>query len=972
MELAAGMEHVSVINPGEGLEARPVDDTLFACPLCPKQKATTWRRIQGHFEGHVNTAFRFEDKIICRCSMPCRDAAHYHCPLCWTTIIRKEQMRFHIKFCRRKTTPLTFVPAYNMPPHKRDHDYSWLPPTPNDSDRSPQRPSAPSSPEVAPPDDHDPPQPTSTSCDSTTGPEELVRPKAFPTQTLKRAKCPHCGLLLYKKNLAAHVQRKHTQKKEKPALKSVCIDRANGIFAVRKAFSHGFSTPVHVQRKTGEQQQTTCELRECRELLMLAQRSGLTPTECEHIRSLQFSCDSAAEEPLQADVLDEMVSLNLFGAAAANDCKDRQKAAQEAGVPLSVPVNFGGSPRQICVSVHEPKTLYYSVLGRVIVTYKTLRNTWHCPCAKPHKSCPHKNIARWHLFQTRKHLFTPPSQTEENSEAPPSPDRSSSEDLEKSVRYVYEKKKIPADLQGDANAVKAPTENPEKLLPVETVCPLCSDEPPLTDAFLVTDAAMVVGMAGLGRNVSTYNKRCSCCGGVYRYQEWRDGLHNFNDRVLLTLELCFYLRINLQSHVSVSACVTCLEKLHGKKFPPADTILRAYLHFEALSSTEYAYACVNCGPSPPVVVLERHRKAVCNLEVSELRTPSEDYDGQQNISDFWDAINLDMISRGFFPKSSTNPFVVKPSYENWAPWIGKQTRKSDSVFNTEYKKITQDQTEADLSEAAEDRLFDILLQQQTWTIRKLCRTCNVDTTGSRLDLIKRLQEKMEIRQTHDKVLQSLWGASGGWSVVLCPHGVVYALKLNLRNESPRDFADLLLSWKHFPNICLYDFAHDLVTHTNLRTVDDPVFQPDEGKLAEPTPENLQEAARGKLRVSLPWLAEKSNLPDENAHPVTGSNQRYVLYDKFHEADPDDPEEVLRSVNLVPEIPGSVNGPAAEQLFSDMRKNDDFLNIMAPSTHVFLMRNIIQHRNTESNRKLVARQLKRGRHGVFQLKRLKVK
>lgn len=213
---------------------------------------------------------------------------------------------------------------------------------------------------------------------------------------------------------------------------------------------------------------------------------------------------------------------------------------------------------------------------------------------------------------------------------------------------------------------------------------------------------------------------------------------------------------------------------------------------------------------------------------------------------------------------------------------------------------------------------------------------------------------------------------GGWSVVLCPHGVVYALKLNLRNESPRDFADLLLSWKHFPNICLYDFAHDLVTHTNLRTVDDPVFQPDEGKLAEPTPENLQEAARGKLRVSLPWLAEKSNLPDENAHPVTGSNQRYVLYDKFHEADPDDPEEVLRSVNLVPEIPGSVNGPAAEQLFSDMRKNDDFLNIMAPSTHVFLMRNIIQHRNTESNRKLVARQLKRGRHGVFQLKRLKVK
>ncbi|RVE57614.1 hypothetical protein OJAV_G00218060 [Oryzias javanicus] len=952
MELAAGMEHVSVIKPGEELEARPIDDTLFACPLCPKQKATTWRRIQGHFEGHVNTAFRFEDKVICRCGLPCRDAAHYHCPLCWTTIIRKEQMRFHIKYCRRRTAPPVFVPAHSMPPHQRDHDYSQLPP--NHSDRSPQRPGVPSGPETG-----DRPEATSTSCDS---PEELVPAKAFPTQTLKRAKCPHCGLLLYKKNLAAHVQRKHTQKKEKPALKSLCIDRANGIFAVRKVFSHGFSTPVHVQRKAGEPQRTTCELRECRQVRALAQRGGLTPTECEHVRSLRFSCDSAAEEPLREDVLEEMVSLNLCGAAAANDCKERQKAARDAGVPLAVLVNFGGSPRQICVSVHEPKTLYYSVLGRVIVTYKTTHNTWHCPCAKPHKSCPHKNVSRWHLFQTRKHLF--------NCEAPPSTDRSSSEDLEKSVRYVYEKKRIPPDPPGAA--VDAPTQTPDKLLPVETVCPLCSDEPPLTDAFLVTDAAAVVGMGGLSRNVSTYNRRCSRCGVLYRYQEWRDGLHNFNDRVILTLELCSYLRINMQSHVSVSTCVSCLEKLHGKKFPPADTILRAYLHFEALTSSECAYACVTCGPSPPVVVLDRHRTAVRDLEVSELRTPSEDYDGQQNISDFWDSINLDMISRGFFPKSSSNPFVVKPSYENWAPWIGTQTRRSDSVFNTEYKKISEDQTEADLSAAAEDSLFDDLLQQQIWRIRKLCRMCNIDASGSRLDLIKKLQEKMENRQTHDKVQRALWGASGGWSVVLCPHGIVYALKLNLREESPRDFADLLLSWKHFPNICLYEFAHDLATHTNLRT-DSAVFRPHGGKLAEATPENLQAAAGGKLQVSLPWLSEKSDLPDDaDAHPVTGSSRRYALIHKYHEADPDDPEEVLRSADLVPEIPGSVNGPAAEQLLSDMRKNDDFLNAMAPSAHLFLMRNIIQHRNTESNRKLEARQLKRSRHGVFQLKRRKVK
>ncbi|KAF7641347.1 hypothetical protein LDENG_00283880, partial [Lucifuga dentata] len=65
---------------------------------------------------------------------------------------------------------------------------------------------------------------------------------------------------------------------------------------------------------------------------------------------------------------------------------------------------------------------------------------------------------------------------------------------------------------------------------------------------------------------------------------------------------------------------------------------------------------------------------------------------------------------------------------------------------------------------------------------------------------------MKSQQTCDKVFQSIWGASGGWSVILCLHGIVYSLKFNLRAESPRDFADLLLSWKHLPNVCVYDYA----------------------------------------------------------------------------------------------------------------------------------------------------------------------
>lgn len=46
--------------------------------------------------------------------------------------------------------------------------------------------------------------------------------------------------------------------------------------------------------------------------------------------------------------------------------------------------------------------------------------------------------------------------------------------------------------------------------------------------------------------VTTLGKKCRICGMVLRYQEWEEGLHNFNDKVILTLHFCVYLRNCLQ------------------------------------------------------------------------------------------------------------------------------------------------------------------------------------------------------------------------------------------------------------------------------------------------------------------------------------------------------------------------------------------------------------------------------------------
>ncbi|KAL0155116.1 hypothetical protein M9458_049379, partial [Cirrhinus mrigala] len=141
----------------------------------------------------------------------------------------------------------------------------------------------------------------------------------------------------------------------------------------------------------------------------------------------------------------------------------------------------------------------------------------------------------------------------------------------------------------------------------------------------------------------------------------------------------------------------------------------------------------------------------------------------------------------------------------------------------------------------------------------------------------------------------------GWSVVLCPHGVVYSLKFNLRAESPRDFVDLLLSWQHLPNVTIYDFARGLATHANFRVPSSLPFQPYEGRLADSTLENINKAKQGKLKVSLPWLLEKNDNPSSECHPITGSSEHYVLYDKLHESNTKDPKDVLRKISLVPEL-----------------------------------------------------------------------
>lgn len=100
---------------------------------------------------------------------------------------------------------------------------------------------------------------------------------------------------------------------------------------------------------------------------------------------------------------------------------------------------------------------------------------------------------------------------------------------------------------------------------------------------------------------------------------------------------------------------------------------------------------------------------------------------------------------------------------------------------------------------------------------------------------------------------------------------------------------------------IYDFARGLATYTNLQDPETLPFSPHEGRLAEPSAENIQLAKDSKFTVNLPWLKVKQVQKDPTCHPLTGSSEHYVLYDRFHGCNTKDPKDVLRRVDLVPEL-----------------------------------------------------------------------
>ncbi len=420
--------------------------------------------------------------------------------------------------------------------------------------------------------------------------------------------------------------------------------------------------------------------------------------------------------------------------------------------------------------------------------------------------------------------------------------------------------------------------------------------------------------------MKTYFKKCDACAMVYHYQEHEDFINNFDDYLLLSTELCLFIKQQIRQHIPVGSFITSLENRLDKTLNH-QKILNAILHFDALLQHNYDFFCVICGYHPAILIMDLNRKVSFKCPSSQLDLPDEYDEDKADYVDadrFWNNVEMAMLLRGF-PDPIVEGFRVDPDLLEWAPFIGRHTRRGKLLLNTEHRKVKKDtgDLETDCKEMTEESLYEMLHHSTLHELVDHAKRIGIKPKGTKLEIIVQIKNSIgKDKEKFRKVFSKVWGRSGGWVSATCEHGVVYALKFVLRSESPRDFVDILLSMKHQPNIVIVDMAHMVVAHGNKRK--NGMFSPFNGMVAAPTESNVEKAAANDLKVSFSWLrkyeANDDPMTCDGNHPATGSSQHFCLFDRFHEGNCKSKAEVLRRITLVRELEGEVKGDLKRNFF----------------------------------------------------------
>jgi hypothetical protein len=149
--------------------------------------------------------------------------------------------------------------------------------------------------------------------------------------------------------------------------------------------------------------------------------------------------------------------------------------------------------------------------------------------------------------------------------------------------------------------------------------------------------------------------------------------------------------------------------------------------------------------------------------------------------------------------------------------------------------------------------------------------------------------------------------------------------------------DILLSFRLFPLVVITDVSSMLAKHGENRQPG--IFAPHNGRLAEPTEENIAACKAGTFVSDLKQL-EDANYP---LHP-----RHFCLADKLHQSNLSDERDLLRRVGFVKQLQGRVNTQVQEQFFREIGRNAYYLTQLTLEHYLFALRLIVHYHNIDVN------------------------
>ncbi|KAL2082488.1 hypothetical protein ACEWY4_022306 [Coilia grayii] len=712
--------------------------------------------------------------------------------------------------------------------------------------------------------------------------------------------------------------------------------------------------------------------------MALANISGKPGVECEHLARVPFAPAYKQPEQLMMEAILAMADKGLISTERQRECAQTNEEARADGACTVYPIfyeQYGFSGRYIFFSIYTGRKESWSVYGRTLVTFDKTMGKWSCQCSSSKKvhRCGHIYLALWWTFQCKNELLVEERETSgsgaEETEHSEGLSKAFTEDqIVAMTNYLWQTKRIPEVLPLQ---LKQPVPVPDRFEPAELVCPYCPGPTPpdLSDCTAVTTNATVYGLYRVKKGVTVAVRTCPICGKQVRFQEYQTGFHNFNNKILLSIPLCSMLTSAVRNNTAIGRFLSMLEdhlelKIHH------NTLRKAFFHFSAITNYSYSYCCNRCGHNPPVLIADGNWKTAFDLPVNLLKRPSCDNIQTAaltvNIDDQWTQLQKQLIAAGFCDgTSSKNPFCRELDYSAFAPWVGEFSRVGPVLPKTEVLKgLSKQLNSTEKSTASfpiEDALFRVLdtKKPQKAELVQACAELGVSAEGSQADILNRLEELVLYKEIYPKMFVKLQKAGGGVLHAGCMHSVVYYCCPLWWQESARDHADALLSLTIPPTVYISDIAGRVARHTNNRTKQQ-FFQPNDGRLCEATPENIRKAEQKNLHLSFPWVRKLQQLggPVQSTHgvkagtrgphPITGTKDRYSLYDRFHQTNQKRAEEKLRSLDLVPEMTGIINTSMAEQLNKELANSRYFLCQLKDIHFMFMLRLVFHMHNQRIN------------------------